>query len=460
MKEWMSLEDPLAFKALAHPTRVTILNVLTQKQASVNDLAHELNMVHAKVHYHVMALLKSELIEQVDSAIKNGIVEKFYRTVAKTFFIGHSIGENTELTNTALSAVENNVLQHRRNELLDMSLMELAKVIIKDSLFIGKNAKVLIEGNESHQELLKALALECRKTGAEALMRYITFEQYYNEVQNVEIDILEKEPAFSSMLYKNVDYWITIGTLTGRSLFAQADKRKLNAWKTGMIKAINKSHKGLRSIVIDFPNKQWANELGLNYAQVYDSFWQALNSPLSELNSLGTSLIHTLKAQKKIKLKGANNSFIEFELSAKRDILLNNGQLTSSLKEDFDTNLFLPGGKISFAPLESSINGQVVVAKYLFRGTVITNINITIKNGKITEFKANDNVADLISDLQHKCGFCAGSLSIGFNPNVTGDGYFNSIKPNSVTLGLGCNTYLGGNIKDKIPVFLDIGEMK
>ena len=80
------LDKPEQLKALGHPLRVRVLEMLGQEgewQLTNRELAQRLGVDPGHLHFHVRMLLKAGLIELADA---NGHGrEKPYRSVAKTF---------------------------------------------------------------------------------------------------------------------------------------------------------------------------------------------------------------------------------------------------------------------------------------------------------------------------------------------------------------------------------------
>lgn len=79
--------DQRLVKALAHPLRVQILEVLTERVASPNWLSEELETGLTHVAYHTRALDRCGCLELVDTARRRGATEHFY-TAAPHAFIG------------------------------------------------------------------------------------------------------------------------------------------------------------------------------------------------------------------------------------------------------------------------------------------------------------------------------------------------------------------------------------
>ena len=83
MKRDKQLTEPEIVKALAHPLRVRILNVLEQRTASPNQLANELGVPLGNVSYHVRMLAKIGLIKLVSKRQRRGAIEHFYKAEAR-----------------------------------------------------------------------------------------------------------------------------------------------------------------------------------------------------------------------------------------------------------------------------------------------------------------------------------------------------------------------------------------
>lgn len=87
-QDTLVLDKPEQLKALGHPLRVRILEMLGQEgewQLTNRELAQRLGVDPGHLHFHVRMLLKAGLIELVDTNGRGR--EKPYRSVAKTFRI-------------------------------------------------------------------------------------------------------------------------------------------------------------------------------------------------------------------------------------------------------------------------------------------------------------------------------------------------------------------------------------
>lgn len=77
--------DQRLVRALAHPVRVQILEILSERVASPNMLAAELDTGLSHVAYHTRALDRCGCLELVQTAQRRGAVEHYYKARPRVF---------------------------------------------------------------------------------------------------------------------------------------------------------------------------------------------------------------------------------------------------------------------------------------------------------------------------------------------------------------------------------------
>lgn len=82
--------DQRLVRALAHPLRVQILEVLTDRVASPNLIAEELETGVSHVAYHTRTLDRCGCLELVDTAQRRGATEHYYKAKPHAF-IGNRV---------------------------------------------------------------------------------------------------------------------------------------------------------------------------------------------------------------------------------------------------------------------------------------------------------------------------------------------------------------------------------
>lgn len=92
MRDEMVLESTGQIRALAHPTRLRILWLLSDSRLTNKQLATVLTEPAARIHFHVRELANAGLIELVEERPKGGVIEKYYQSAARNFRLTPEIG--------------------------------------------------------------------------------------------------------------------------------------------------------------------------------------------------------------------------------------------------------------------------------------------------------------------------------------------------------------------------------
>lgn len=77
--------DQRLVRALAHPLRIKILEILTERVTSPNRISDDLEAGLSHVAYHTRALDKCGCLELVDTAQRRGATEHFYKASPHSF---------------------------------------------------------------------------------------------------------------------------------------------------------------------------------------------------------------------------------------------------------------------------------------------------------------------------------------------------------------------------------------
>ncbi len=84
----IALTEPAQVKALSHPLRTTILGLLHERAATVNELAVALGRPKSTVAHHVKVLAQAGLLQIVRTRRVRAIEERFYGRTARMFYVG------------------------------------------------------------------------------------------------------------------------------------------------------------------------------------------------------------------------------------------------------------------------------------------------------------------------------------------------------------------------------------
>jgi DNA-binding transcriptional ArsR family regulator len=124
-------------KALSHPLRVKLLNLLNEGVASPKALAEQVDESLSLVSYHIRILRELDCIELVETAPRRGALEHFYRPLTRAHLttgwdelprsVRTSISATTldELFSTASAALEQGTFDGRSERHLSVLELEL-----------------------------------------------------------------------------------------------------------------------------------------------------------------------------------------------------------------------------------------------------------------------------------------------------------------------------------------------
>ncbi|MFL1673125.1 ArsR family transcriptional regulator [Paenibacillus dendritiformis] len=103
-------------KLISDPLRTKILMNLIKKEYTGQQLAELLQIPKTKIYFHLKELEKHGIIEIVKEEEKNGIMQKFYRSIARRFIPSDDLLPSHELIETSRQVFLETVLT-TRNEI-------------------------------------------------------------------------------------------------------------------------------------------------------------------------------------------------------------------------------------------------------------------------------------------------------------------------------------------------------
>jgi len=83
----IALTEPSQVKAIGHPLRTTILGLLHERAATVNELAVALERPKSTVAHHIKVLNETGLVQVVRTRRVRAIDERFYGRTARMFYV-------------------------------------------------------------------------------------------------------------------------------------------------------------------------------------------------------------------------------------------------------------------------------------------------------------------------------------------------------------------------------------
>lgn len=170
MRDEIVLETPEQIRALAHPLRQRVLGLLTNAPYTNKQLADLLQVSPPRLHFHVRELQAAGLIELVSQQPKGGVIEKYYRAVARVVRLAPETKETArdqELVESTLEALRQEYI--RANTFFEGQIPEMRITHELVRLPADRLARI--------QELLDAVGREVYQALEDP--QRDTYEQFY-----------------------------------------------------------------------------------------------------------------------------------------------------------------------------------------------------------------------------------------------------------------------------------------
>ena len=362
MKDIFYISNIKAIKTLASERRLKILRYLVGKEYASQDLAKKFKIKTNVIWYDIKQLEDSGLINLTRSEHIRGSVKRFYRAVAKNFFLDSSLGEaDIDHSKKVQNLIEQELADWRREKIIKIDFKDLSDKIINQYLEIKEDEIVAISYQPMHQKLVEDLMVEIYKCGAYPIPIFWTKRIEYNFIKYVPEKYVTKD-VIDDFLMNKIDAQIVF---SGELLedFEEDNFTSEMTIKRKLIEKVSRENirksyeTKVRFLTIDTLQKKQI-EKGKNPEICQDMYWKSLNVDVKKLqkdcefvkdklqnakiveifDNKGNSLKITLPEQKRIELKSgiAKEKSADSELPAGMVVcLLKNAQIEGEFQADF-----------------------------------------------------------------------------------------------------------------------------
>jgi DNA-binding transcriptional ArsR family regulator len=135
------MEDQYFFKSIdqiqatAEPTRWQILNLLIAKAMTGSQLARVLGIPRPLAHYHLKILEKVGLVEFQEERMRGGVVEKYFRAIARQFRSDHLVdGCRTSASSNGVELQTGDIVRNLMLAMLEVAHADLAQSDVRRCL--------------------------------------------------------------------------------------------------------------------------------------------------------------------------------------------------------------------------------------------------------------------------------------------------------------------------------------
>ncbi len=446
--------EPRARQALAHPERRRIVELLVEEARTARQLAEALGGTPGRVHYHVKALEKAGLIEIASRVERGGVVEKYYRPVARNVCVADGIGEYGDLGGDLRTALSARVLDWRRAAVLDVDVRRVAGCIVRDCLLTSPGDVLLIHGSPAFRDIMVTLHQAIDDAGAHGILTYRG---------RAPSDFLTRftGDAHAAILFEEPQG----GPVAGLSLSADADAaaraRSVDALAR---RALEQSHvsvpgdhrllshfmrAGVRTIHLAYPTEARAEQLGIDFRDLHDAFWLALDVDYTELEAVCRDAATRIRSAREVHLRSAEGTDLRFTLDGGA-VRVDDGIISDAEVAERRGINHLPAGKLLTRVVGGSAQGTLHCDVTECLGTPIRGVRLRFRDGVVESATAEENEDLLhrlleIGDGDHDA---LGVLELGMNPRIgapVGHAAWDQKARGRATIGIGRNDYVDGS---------------
>jgi leucyl aminopeptidase (aminopeptidase T) len=317
---------------------------------------------------------------------------------------------------------------------------------------------VFVNGAVRDMELLENIATDVRKVGAYPLLTVGSdrmFKKYYEEVpdkydsQAPELDLkLATLPAVVIGVETNESDDIAAGISPARmAAVGKAGEPVADMYLKRNVRQVNVGN-GL------YPTAYRAKRFGMSQDDLAKTFWEAVNSDYSTVQTTGENVKTALSAGKEVHITNSNGTDLKVKVEG-RPFFVSDGIISADdvKKGGPAVSVYLPAGEVYCAPVPGTAEGTIVQSQTYMNGKEVTNLTLTFLGGKMTNmtgsgpgFEDLKKEYDARGDGKELFAF----VDFGINPNLhvwPASKLGNWIQAGMVTVGIGNNSWAGGDNK-------------
>ena len=344
----------------------------------------------------------------------------------------------------------------------------IASRLVNQCASIQENDLVMITGRPEDIELLEHLAIHTRKLGAFPLISVSTDNLTRRMFDEVPAKYDTQTPALAMKIASFINAVISVSADEDPTLLADVPAQRIAAAGKAMEQVYDTMlRRNVRQVDLGnalYPTAARARQLGISLDELTNTFWDGVNVDYLKLQAIGDTVRSRLAAGKTARITSPNGTDLRVNIE-RRPIQVNDGAISA---DDMRAGkaacqVWLPAGEVYFAPVPGTAEGTVVVDRHYFHGQEIRELRLTFAQGKLTEMKARSGIEPL-RQLYDACGngkdeFAA--IDVGINPNVRippGGRMTAWMASGMVTVGLGMNTWAGGDNTSNFALFVHLPE--
>lgn len=323
------------------------------------------------------------------------------------------------------------------------NLERIAHKIINDSLAVQPGEHGIAEVRSDAATYALLLAREAHKAGSTITLLLTSDEVVYREIMETPLPYLSLPQLPQLAATRAADYYVSIG-------LSHAEPQRFYALppdRMAAYQARRRAHHAVlydeseaRWIGTDFPTRSMMTDAGVSWETLYESYWRAMDIDYGRLRERAAALAERLAQAQQFTLTAPNGTHLRFTRGERR-VIRDDGRVREVGN--------LPAGEVVFAPIEESVEGEVIFDFGHVGGRPLAALRARVEGGHLTPLAAEQGYEPFLEYWQRFQGSEGrlGEVGIGLNPEVRVPVGLDGVdqKANGLLhLALGNNEILGG----------------
>lgn len=334
----------------------------------------------------------------------------------------------------------------------------LANRLVTEVAGVKEGEIVFVNGGVRDQELLENIVTDARKAGAFPLFTIGSdrmVKKYYEEVpekydsQTPDLELkLATLPAVAINIDSNESDDVVAGVPPARQAAIA---------KAGQPVGELYLKRNVRQVAVGnnlYPTAYRAKRFGMSQDDLAKTFWEAVNSDYSALQTQGETVRSALAAGKEVHITNPNGTDLKVKVEG-RPFFVSDGIISADdvKKGGPAVTVYLPAGEVFCAPVPGTAEGKIVESQSFFNGKEISDLTLTFVAGKLTAMTGSGpGFTELKAeyDARGEGKELFAFVDFGINPNLKiwpTSKLGNWVQSGMVTVGIGNNTWAGGDNK-------------
>lgn len=457
------LETIDELRALADPTRLEMLRLLTGEPMTGSAVARVLGIPANRAHYHVKRLVGARLVRPLGSTRRGEWKgERYFVAAARHFLVDPELACQDPDTNALLHrTIESAFFEWRRSQLA-IDWAPLARKLVDETLRVEAGQHVLVVFRPGVLELCEAVLVEVEAAGAVAHPKPWSRHYAARALDRYDVEELDALSFVPATIDRDLDAVVLITTsLSDGSALSPEQQAKL----PHLLGSLTRWHRslrerGIRYAEVALPHRGEFARSTMSTEASIDVYWKCVNADPGWLHERGERLRARVGRSPDVHVVGPGGTDLRVTVDPSRTHV-NDGVISDEDRRRGRCTEYIPTGGVSLLPEAGSGDGVVRAPYILSQGRRFDDVVIELRGGRIVHIDAGSGGDDLRSQLERAAGDPDLISGIGVGINVrcddsTGKPTLDSHFEGVVTVSFGNNELVGGRVSSTLSLNVPI----